>query len=63
MMLGTTVMPYSLRPAIESALEAMMRIGHEGIRPYAEQLWEWDQADQERRFRESLSGYDQYREN
>jgi len=47
-------MPYSLRPAIESDLEPMMRIGHEGIRPYVEQLWVWDQADQERRFRESF---------
>ena len=28
-------MPYSLRPAIESHLQPMMRIGHEGIRPYA----------------------------
>src|SRR5262245_43505276 len=47
-------MPYSLRPAIESDLEPMMRIGHEGIRPYVERLWDWDQADQERRFRESF---------
>jgi ribosomal protein S18 acetylase RimI-like enzyme len=47
-------MPYRLRPAIESDLEPMMRIGHEGIRPYVEQLWVWDQADQERRFRESF---------
>jgi len=32
----------------------MMRIGHDGIRPYVEQLWKWDQAEQERRFRESF---------
>lgn len=31
-----------------------MRIGHDGIRPYVEQLWVWDQADQESRFRESF---------
>jgi ribosomal protein S18 acetylase RimI-like enzyme len=48
------MIPYSLRPAFDSDLEAMMRIGHEGIRPYAEQLWKWDQADQERRFREGF---------
>jgi hypothetical protein len=32
----------------------MMRIGHEGIRPYVEQLWGWDQSEQERRFREGF---------
>jgi GNAT superfamily N-acetyltransferase len=47
-------MPYNLRPAIESDLDLMMRIGHDGIRPYVEQLWQWDQADQERRFREGF---------
>jgi ribosomal protein S18 acetylase RimI-like enzyme len=47
-------MSYSLRPATESDLDPMMRIGHEGIRPYVEQLWGWDQIDQERRFRESF---------
>ena len=31
-----------------------MRIGHEGILPYVEELWGWDQADQERRFRDSF---------
>ena len=31
-----------------------MRIGHEGLRPYVEQLWGWDQAEQERRFREGF---------
>jgi ribosomal protein S18 acetylase RimI-like enzyme len=39
---------------MESDLEPMMRIGHEGIRPYVEKLWGWDQADQERRFRETF---------
>jgi ribosomal protein S18 acetylase RimI-like enzyme len=47
-------MRYSLRQAVESDIEHMMRIAHEGIRPYVEQLWEWDQADQERRFRENF---------
>lgn len=47
-------MQYSLREALESDLEPMMRIGHEGIRPYVEQLWGWDQADQERRFRDNF---------
>lgn len=47
-------MRYTLRQAVESDLEPMMRIGHEGIRPYVEQLWGWDQADQERRFRENF---------
>ena len=47
-------MPYILRQAVESDIEPMMRIGHEGIRPYVEQLWGWDQADQERRFRENF---------
>src|SRR4030095_11388857 len=47
-------MSYSLRPAVESDVESMMRIAHEGIRPYVEQLWQWDQADQERRFREAF---------
>ena len=47
-------MPYSLRQAVETDIERMMRIGHEGIRPYVEQLWGWDQADQERRFRENF---------
>ena len=32
-------MPYSLRPAQKSDLEPMMRIGHEGLRPYIEPLW------------------------
>ena len=48
-------MRYSLRQAIESDIEPMMLIGHEGIRPYVEQLWGWDQADQERRFRENFN--------
>ena len=47
-------MPYSLRPALKSDIELMMRIGHEGLRPYVEQLWGWDQAEQERRFREGF---------
>ena len=47
-------MAYNLRQAVETDLEPMMRIGHEGIRPYVEQLFGWDQADQERRFRESF---------
>ena len=29
----------------------MMRIGHEGLRPYFEQLWEWNQLEQEEGFR------------
>jgi GNAT superfamily N-acetyltransferase len=47
-------MRYSLRQALESDIEPMMRIGHDGIRPYVEQLWGWDQADQELRFRENF---------
>ena len=47
-------MRYSLRRALESDVEPMMRIGHEGIRPYVEQLWGWDPAEQERRFRENF---------
>jgi len=47
-------MRYSIRQALESDIEPMMHIGHEGIRPYVEQLWGWDQADQERRFRENF---------
>ena len=30
----------------------MMAIGHEGLRPYVEALWGWDQTEQESRFRE-----------
>jgi GNAT superfamily N-acetyltransferase len=45
-------MQYTTRPATGDDCEAMMRIGHEGIRPYVEELWGWDQADQEARFRE-----------
>jgi ribosomal protein S18 acetylase RimI-like enzyme len=32
----------------------MMQIGHDGIRPYVEQQIQWDQSDQERRFREDF---------
>ena len=51
---STTMDPpdYSLRPATEADLEPMMEIGHEGLRPYVEELWGWDQADQERGYRE-----------
>jgi len=31
-----------------------MRIGHEGIRPYVEAVWGWDQAEQESRFRDGF---------
>lgn len=47
-------MRYTLRQAVESDIEPMMRIGHEGVRQYLEQLWGWNQADQERRFREDF---------
>jgi len=29
-----------------------MKIGHEGIRPYVEAIWEWNQEAQERAFRD-----------
>ncbi len=45
---------YTLRTAAAVDLESMMRIAHEGLRPYVEELWGWDQVDQERGFRESF---------
>ena len=33
----------------------MMRIGHEGIRPYVEALWGWNADEQERRFCEHFA--------
>jgi len=41
---------YSLRTATDADALPMMRIGHEGLRPYVEALWGWDRADQEARF-------------
>lgn len=43
---------YSLRPATESDLEPMMRIGHEGLRPHVEPLQGWNEAEHEAGFRE-----------
>ena len=47
-------MPYELRCAEAGDMELLMRIGHEGIRPYVQEVWGWDQADQERRFAASF---------
>jgi hypothetical protein len=44
-------MHYTLRKARVSDCEPMMRIGHESLRPYIEQLWGWDAEDQQRQFR------------
>lgn len=33
-------------------MQAMMRIGHEGLRPYIEALWGWDDAAQKEQFSE-----------
>lgn len=44
---------YQLRPARAEDREPMMRIGHDGIRPWVEALWgKWDPSEQERKFRE-----------
>lgn len=43
---------YTLRLARSDDLEPMMEIGHEGLRPHAEQHREWVQAEEERGFRE-----------
>jgi ribosomal protein S18 acetylase RimI-like enzyme len=48
------VVTYSLRPARDADLEQLMRIGHEGLRPYVEALRGWDRTAEERRFREDF---------
>lgn len=48
-------MAYALRPATMEDLEPMMRIGHEGLRPYVEALWGWDQAEHEAQFRDHFT--------
>jgi ribosomal protein S18 acetylase RimI-like enzyme len=47
-------MKYQLRKASHADLVPLMRIGHEGIRPYVESLLGWDSQEQERRFREDF---------
>ena len=47
-------MKYQLRTASPSDLDLLMKIGHEGIRPYVESLFGWDSEEQERRFREDF---------
>jgi hypothetical protein len=47
-------MKYQLRKASHADLVPLMRIGHEGIRPYVESLSVWDSQEQERRFREDF---------
>lgn len=49
------MMVYSLRPATREDLPAMMAIGLEGIRPYVEAIWGWNQKEQERMFRQHFS--------
>ena len=43
---------YTIRQARQSDVLPMMRIGHEGLRPYIEELSGWDQPQQEQIFRE-----------
>lgn len=43
-------MIFKLRPASDNDLEFCMSIGHEGIRPYVEELFGWDQDKNERDF-------------
>jgi len=47
-------MQFSLRPASPDDLEPMMTIGHEGIRPYVEELFGWNQSEQELQFRKDF---------
>jgi len=42
---------YSLRAATDADLEAMMRIGPQGLRPHVEALQGWDEAEHEAGFR------------
>jgi len=48
-------MPYTMRQAESQDREPMMRISHEGLRPYVEKIWGWNQEEQEERFREHFN--------
>ena len=45
-------MRYSMRQAEFEDREPMMRISHDGLRAYVEEVWGWNQDEQEERFRE-----------
>jgi len=44
-------MNYSLRSALESDLESMMRIAHEGLRPHLEPSSGWDEQSHQEAFK------------
>ena len=47
-------MHYTLRDARPADCDAMMHIGHDGIKPYVEQLWRWNPAEQQEAFRKQF---------
>ena len=51
---GQSVADYELRQATADDLEFIRAVKFSGLRPYVEELWGWDDGDQEQRF---LAGF------